>query len=195
MNLRVWIKSRAADRVLAPLRDELLALLPADGRVLEVGCGTGDLLRKSSTKIAHGLGVDTDCAMIDFAEQERQRMQLDNLTFRCMNALAVKEQQFDVATSTLCLHEMPATLACETLAFMLEVAETVVIADYTRARSRAGRLSMELDEMISGHYGHYRRYRRAGEIPAYAERVNASVLQTTASVIDGIHIWKVGQKS
>ena len=39
-------------------------------RVLDVGCGTGDLLIQAAPKIKMGVGLDLDTKMIDFANQQ-----------------------------------------------------------------------------------------------------------------------------
>ncbi|MCG7914170.1 MAG: class I SAM-dependent methyltransferase, partial [Candidatus Thiodiazotropha weberae] len=106
MKLKVWIKSRAADWVLAPLRKELLALMDHGSSVIEIGCGTGDLIFQSASKIQSGYGVDLDRDMINYAEGKRREKQLNHITFECINALNLSDIKCDIATSTLCLHEL-----------------------------------------------------------------------------------------
>jgi len=193
MNPRVLIKTKAADRILAPLRQDLIKLFAPESRILEVGCGSGDLLFRAADKISFGYGVDMDEPIIEYAESRRLQESIDNLAFECVDALSMRRREFTIATSTLCLHEVPANFACQLIELMLEQAPTVVIADYTRARHWMSRVGIEVDELFSGHFRNYRRYRKQGEIPAYAGHVDAVVQQTTASSIDGIAIWQLAR--
>jgi len=195
MNFKVWFKSKTADRVLSPLRKELIALIEEESTLLEVGCGTGDLLFQSASKISSGYGIDIDRGMIEFAEAKRKQRNLDHLHFECIDALEMVPKQFDISTSTLCLHELPEQDACELLEMMVAQSKMVLIADYTKAKSILGKISIEFDELISGHYHNYRHYRECGEIPSYAEKIGAIVQQEIASVIDGISIWRISKNT
>ncbi|MCG8038798.1 MAG: class I SAM-dependent methyltransferase [Candidatus Thiodiazotropha taylori] len=195
MHFKVWLKNRVADRVLSPLRKELIELIDPCSAVFEVGCGTGDLLFRSASKIKSGYGVDLDPAMIEFAGNKKLERDLDHLTFECVDALQVRDKQFDIATSTLCLHEMPESKACDLLRLMVDRSKVVLIADYTAAKSTSSKIGIEFDELISGHYGNYKRYRRSGEIPSYAEKIDAVVELEIASEIDGISIWRISKRA
>ena len=191
MNLKVLVKSKGADRVLKPLREELTGLIPEEATVFEVGCGTGDLLLQSASKISSGLGVDIDPAMIKFAESRRNAMGFDHLNFECIDALTMAPQFFDIATATLCLHELPMQKACDLLKMMVQNSNMVLVADFTAAKSIFGRISIECDELMSGHYRNYKRYREMGEVPFYAKKVGVKVYQEIPSTIDGISIWRI----
>jgi len=194
MNFKAWFKSNSADRVLFPLRKELVELIEYDSSLLEVGCGTGDLLFQSAPKISSGFGVDIDQGMIEHAESKRQKNNLNNLRFECIDALTMAPGSFDISTSTLCLHELPEQQACALLKMMVDNSKMVLIADYTEARTTTGRLSIEFDEFLSGHYRNYKQYRRNGEIPSYADKIGAIVHKEVPSVIDGISIWLISKK-
>ncbi|ODB99964.1 hypothetical protein A3197_06130 [Candidatus Thiodiazotropha endoloripes] len=194
MKLKVWIKSRAADRVLAPLRKELLELIDHGSSIIEIGCGTGDLIFQSASKIRSGYGVDLDRDMINYAEGKRREKELDHITFECINALNLSNLKYDIATSTLCLHELCEKDACKLLRMMVDVSKKVLIADYTKANSFSGKLGIGIDELFTGHYGNYKRYRRNGEIPSYVSKIGAKIISVQASTVDGISIWVISDK-
>ena len=192
MSLKVLVKSKGADRVLKPLRKEMVDLIPDESTLLEVGCGTGDLLFQSASKISSGFGVDINPAMIKFAESKRKAMSLEHIHFECLDALKMAPQSFDIATATLCLHELPMQKACDLLKRMVHTSTVVLIADFTAAKSTFGRMSIEVDELMSGHYRNYKLYRKMGEMPFYAKEVGANVHEEIPSSIDGISIWRIG---
>jgi len=195
MKLKVWIKSKAADKVLAPLRKELLTLIDKDSSLYEVGCGTGDFMLQSASIITHGYGVDLDNDMISYAEERRQVRNLNHINFKCIDALKITASKYDIAISTLCLHELSEQDACDILKMMLDKSQKVIIADYTEAKSLSGKLIIELDELLSGHYGNFKKYRSNGGIPSYAAKVGAIINKIVASAIDGISIWVITGKA
>gem|GEM_PF-1445135 len=191
VNPTVWLKSKGADRILLPLRRELVDLIDHGSSVLEVGCGTGSLLFQAAPKISFGYGIDIDQKMIHFAEAKRREENIDHLSFECIDALHIPSGKFDVSTSTLCLHELPEEKACAILKAMVDRSNIALIADYTKANSALGKLCIELDELISGHYRNYRHYRRNGEIPSCVEKIGATVHREVSSAIEGISIWTI----
>lgn len=191
MKARVWIKHNAADRVLAPLRKELLERIDPEVRLLDIGCGTGDLMLRAAAGIASGHGIDLDTDMIEFADRQRIQRGLTHVRFQSGNALLLPLQTYDVSTSTLCLHEMTQPEACRLLAKMVGCSKKVLIADYSTPSGFSARLGIHIDELFSGHYRNFRAYSRQGEIPAYAEQVGASISDAHASTIDGIVIWTI----
>lgn len=195
MKLKVWIKSKVADRALAPLRRELLELIDHDSSLIEIGCGTGDFIFQSSPIIRCGYGVDLDNDMIDYAEKKRREKELNHINFDCINALKLTNLKYDIATSTLCLHELCEQDACDLLKMMVNNSNKVLIADYTKAKSISGTIGIELDEMLSGHYGNFKQYRTNGGIPSYASKIGATIDRVLESTIDGISIWVIDGKA
>jgi len=193
MNLKVWLKAKGADRVLAPLRRELIELMEKDASVLEIGCGTGDLIFQSSEIISRGLGVDLDNNMIEYAEGKKRERGLHHISFKCIDASELKTGIYDISTSTLCLHEMGKNKACELLKMMVENSNKALIADYTEPKTLSGKFGIEFDEMLSGHYGNFKKYRKNGGIPFYAGQIGAKIHKVLPSSIDGISIWILGR--
>lgn len=191
MNFKVWLKANAADKALAPLRNELVALFAPGASVLDIGCGTGDLLFRAADKIRQGHGVDLDQNMIDYASSKSRKSQTTHLRFNCLNALELTADRYDISTSTLCLHEMKRADAISVLERMAMLSDRILIADYADPATLFGKCSIEVDEMISGHYGRFRSYRRTGRIPAYAAACDLAIHSSTPSSIDGIVIWQL----
>ncbi|MBX2871701.1 MAG: class I SAM-dependent methyltransferase [Saprospiraceae bacterium] len=65
--MKAWIKTQTVDRYLQALRQQMLAELPNNISLLEIGCGTGDFLFRCAGKLSHGLGVDADIRLIQHA--------------------------------------------------------------------------------------------------------------------------------
>lgn len=195
MSFKVWLKVNAADKALTPVREELVALLDAGSSVLDIGCGTGDLLFRAASKIGKGHGVDLDRQMIQYAGNKARENSISNLRFDTVNAMELQPGDYDVATSTLCLHELDEKDACEILEYMAKTSSRVLIADYSQPETFLAHIGIEFDEIVSGHYSKFRHYRKAGRIPAYAYACNLVITRTIKSSIDGIVIWEINGKS
>ncbi|MDH5232324.1 MAG: class I SAM-dependent methyltransferase [Gammaproteobacteria bacterium] len=185
------MKSRFADKVLLPVREQIYQLIEPGVSLVDVGCGTGDLLRRTSAKIKQGVGVDLDAAMIDFANHENRKLEIDNLEFVCDDATNVLANKFNVATSTLCLHEMNEVNARRVFSAMFNNCEKLLIADYAQANSFYAKLGIEFDEFLSGHYTNYRQYQKRGGIHFYANEIGATIEEIRPSKIDGLTIWVI----
>lgn len=191
MKLKVWIKANMANKALSRLRLELVELIDSESSVLDIGCGTGDLLFKAAYKLSYGFGVDLDADMINFAKRKCEDSQISNLAFERNDAKRLNLRQFNIATSTLCLHEMKETDALSILKIMTEKSERILVADYAKPKSFLAKLGIEFDEIISGHYREFRRYRNAGGISGYARKLGLKINRVIPSAIDGIVIWEI----
>jgi len=205
MTIKVWVKSRLADKALKPVRLELCQCLRdlnlersqradlqvTEFRVLDVGCGTGDFLFRCANQITHGLGIDLDQDMVTYARRQAEQNQLSNLSFQCIDAQSLQQPMFDVGVSTLCIHEMPKPTALSVLKRMLAQCSELLIADYTQPKGWFSCAGIELDELMSGHYRHFRRYRASGGIDGYASEIGARCQRVCDSELDGIAIWRL----
>ena len=197
MSFKAWFKSKTADRVLAPLRNQVIDLIDSGHSVLEIGCGTGDLLFKASKKIELGLGVDLDQGMIEFANKRAQEENIENLEFvhTGINELTHSlNNTFDISTTTLCLHEMGEKDAIYSLSLLAKYTAKIVVADYAVPTKAYSKFSIEVDELISGHYRKFTSYRKNGGVPYLTKMAGLRVVSETETAIDGIFIWVLGAK-
>jgi len=192
--IKAWLRSKTADKVLSPLREEIICFIENGSYVLDVGCGTGDLLFRAIDKIKFGLGVDLDSNMIQYANKKKKKLKADNLEFiqEDINSLKhLSSYDINVASSTLCLHEMEEGEAISALKSLSSISSRILIADYSKPKSFWSRITIEVDEMISGHYGRFREYRKKGYVPYLARMAGLKVNDLKETPIDGILIWEL----
>ena len=92
----------------------VLARLPPEARVLEVGCGTGTTALRIAPHVAHVTATDLASGMIAIAEEKRQAAGVENVTFRVAGAEVAEAGPFDAVLAFNLLHlvaDMPSTLA------------------------------------------------------------------------------------
>lgn len=86
----------------------LLALLPPDQRVVDLGCGTGAVLPLLAPVAGQVIGVDREAAMLEVAEERVAG--LTNVTLRrgLLDALPLDDASVDLALCQLVLHHVRA---------------------------------------------------------------------------------------
>ncbi len=128
------------------LKEELLAgsgmekrlehLIPHCGVVVDLGCGTGDLLPLLSRKAKQVIGVDNSPGML---EEARKRHHLDetrvSLRVGDLSHLPLRDEEVDCAVMTMVLHHMsePEKVVLE-VAKVLKAGKTFVLIDLSKHR-------------------------------------------------------------
>jgi ubiquinone/menaquinone biosynthesis C-methylase UbiE len=114
------------------------ALIKSGDRVLDVGCGTGEvtLLAKTRTKGGQVYGIDPAPEMIAVARKKAGRKGLE-VDFRVgvIESLPFEESTMDVVTSSLMMHHLPEDLKGRGLAEIYRVLKPggrLLIADFMR---------------------------------------------------------------
>jgi ubiquinone/menaquinone biosynthesis C-methylase UbiE len=136
---------------------DLAALRPGE-RVLEVGCGTGEVAQRARARVGlagHVSGIDPSAQMIDVAQRKSVRAGLD-MDYRvgAIEALPYPDASFDVVLSSLMMHHLPDGLKSAGLVEVRRVLEPggrLLIVDFKRPRRWLSRLAMRL--VLHSHLG------------------------------------------
>ncbi|WP_299627776.1 methyltransferase domain-containing protein [uncultured Tateyamaria sp.] len=95
--------------------DRIRALLRAEDRMLEIGCGTGSTALRLAPDVAEITATDISSRMIEIAEDKRVSAEASNLSFVLADANArLPGAPFDVIAAFSLLHlvaDMPSVLA------------------------------------------------------------------------------------
>lgn len=126
----------------------LLRQLPARfDRALDVGCGSGDLVRLLATRATHVHGIDSDERIVGAARD----LTVPGLpvTYSVADALSYDEGPFDVITCVAVLHHLPLTQALTRFRRQLAPGGTLVIVgvaqEDTRVQQLLGLVSVPLN--------------------------------------------------
>jgi ubiquinone/menaquinone biosynthesis C-methylase UbiE len=125
---------------------ELAGIQPAE-RVLEVGCGTGDVAIAARDYVGTEgavYGIDPSPEMIAFAREKAARAQRPvDFQVGVIEALAFPDASFDVVLSSLMMHHLPNDLKRRGLAEIARVLKPdgrLLIVDFKRPTTRLARV-------------------------------------------------------
>jgi ubiquinone/menaquinone biosynthesis C-methylase UbiE len=157
----VWLVSFGKDRAIRKKTVELAQIRPGD-RVLDVGCGTGDLTIAAKALAGPSgavYGTDASPKMIDLAQRKAVRAGIE-VTFQVdlIENITFPDNQFDVVLSSLMMHHLPDDLKREGLAEIHRVLKPggrLLIVDMESA-SGGSVFQRFSDVMIQLHGGHQR---------------------------------------
>jgi demethylmenaquinone methyltransferase/2-methoxy-6-polyprenyl-1,4-benzoquinol methylase/phosphoethanolamine N-methyltransferase len=142
VNLLTLGKARALRRATIEL-----AHIQSGDRVLDVGCGTGDLTLAAKAwagSTSQVCGIDAGSEMIEVARQKAARASVD-VDFRVdlVERISFPDESFDVVLSSMMMHHLPGDLKRQALAEIRRVLKSgghLLIIDAKRPTSRIGQV-------------------------------------------------------
>ena len=135
---KTFIKSKITDRNLLTLRKQISKYITKDSKIIEIGCGTGSLLFLLSSKIKEGLGIDISSSMIKFCIKKARKENIKNISFVNADANYLNQfikKHYDIAIIILIMHEINRISQINILKKTANIADKIVIADYTLKNS------------------------------------------------------------
>ena len=193
-----WYDGWFYDTIIAPNQDKLFKqiknLIQPQSTIIDVGCGTGRLAFKLSSKSKSVLGIDLSKRNIDRARLSLFRKPDSKITFQHRNLSDVINKDhahFDYVVLTFVLHEVEEGERLNLLAEMAQVADKIIIGDYFAPKPNgfAGRLT-EIIEYIAGaeHYQNYKNYMANGGIYHFADKSGLKIISEIPAQSSTNHI-------
>jgi len=173
--------ARTLDPLLYRLHQYVADQVEPTGRILDVGCGTGDLVWRLAPKADEVVGIELSPAMVEYANERLAEGPPSNVSFvlgDATRALAhLPDGHFDLATTVLVLHEMPTEAQAPVLSEVTRVARRLLCVDFRSPMpwNFAG-IRNRFFEITAGreHYRAFREFQRRGGSPGAAERAELS---------------------
>jgi ubiquinone/menaquinone biosynthesis C-methylase UbiE len=152
------------DPLINGLRSRIAAMMLPGEKVIDVACGTGALSLVMARHASHVTGIDLSEDMITTARRTAQKRQSSNVTFMLLDATDLScypDYSFDVAVSTLAMHQFDPETAVTVLREMRRIAKRIIIADYNcpMRSGPAALLAWSIERAARGdHYRNFRKY-------------------------------------
>lgn len=150
-------------------------------QVIDVACGTGSLSMAIARKVKNVIGIDLSEDMIITARRGASKKGINNIQFEIRDASEMsvyKDRQFDVAVTSMAVHQYNADLAIKILAGMNRIASEVIIADYNHhmPRGYGRRVAWSIERLAGGdHYRNFRNYMQKGGIHWFAGEAGLTI--------------------
>ncbi len=154
-------------------------------RVIDVACGTGALSFAMAEKAMHVTGIDLSEDMIITAQRTARRRGATNVSFELHDASDLSRYstgEFDLAVTSMAIHQFEAQLAIRILAEMKRISHRVIIADYNHnmPAGLSERIAWGLERMAGGdHYRNFRIYMQNGGTPWFVKKAGMKIVSET----------------
>ncbi|MBN1789120.1 MAG: class I SAM-dependent methyltransferase [Bacteroidales bacterium] len=175
-SFQILLYQACIDPILARLHTSVLSHVGPSDRVLDIACGTGALAMAIAQKARQVTGIDLSKEAIAAAKRVARRNAINNVSFEIHDAGDLSlytENEFDIAVTSMSIHQFDAELAVNILAGMNRVARRLILVDYNHhMRHGWGRsLAWAIERLAGGdHYRNFRIYMKKGGILYFARQ-------------------------
>jgi len=183
-NLKGFLYNLLIDPHLAGVRASVVAKTDRALRVVEIACGTGSLALDLADKVNEVIAIDLDQDLISYAAKRAKKRAVRNIHFYTMDASDLSiysDKQFDIAVTSLSVHQFEAQLAVKVLSEMKRVASKVIIADYNYPlpENLYGKVASAIERMAGGdHYRNFRSYMKSGGLKYFTSKAGLGIKST-----------------
>jgi ubiquinone/menaquinone biosynthesis C-methylase UbiE len=165
------------DSALKEIRQLILSNIKKNSKVLDIASGTGSLVFDLSKICSQVIGVELSSKMVKFASSKNK---MNNVSFIHADASSLKQfkdDEFDYATVSMAIHEMPPVIRIKVLQEMKRVAKIIIIADYTTPlpHSFAG-LRVTVVEFLADHFKYFQHYQKSGGIKGILKNLQLDII-------------------
>jgi len=169
------------DPILSRYYPRISEELKPDDTVLDVACGTGSLSLAMSGLASRVMGIDLSEEMIGISNDQALRKKVDNVSFELKDASDLSsfgDNKFDVAVTSMAIHQFDSELALKILKEMRRIAPKVILMDYNYPmQAGISKLVIFIIERIAGgdHYRNFRRFNALGGLDYFIEKAGLRI--------------------
>lgn len=183
-----WFYGGLIDPILVPMRKKMNKEIKPGESLIDVACGTGAQVFESAAKVSEAVGIDLSQSMINKAKRTKKRKNIENVSFfvnDATNLSRFSDNQFEVASMSLALHQFNPDLHTPILNEMKRVAKKIIILDYAvpLPQNYSG-IGSRVAEFFAG-IEHHRNFRKFCKLGGLNEILPENQLEITKSVLFG----------
>lgn len=188
--------SAVIDPMLSSLRRGVVDRVTSTDRVIDIACGPGTLAMAIARKAGSVTAIDIEEDLIRYASQRADGKGIANVSFRALDATDLScfaDNEFDVAVTSMAVHQFEPTLAIKILSTMKRIAPRVIVADYNcpMAPGIYRSLAYGIERFAGGdHYRNFRNYMSVGGMEFFTREAGLSIESAT---IRGKGVLKIGE--
>lgn len=186
------------DPLVNGLRRHVASMIQPGEKVIDIACGTGALSLAMAGHAGHVTGIDFSDDMISTARRTAQRRRIANVSFELLDATDLScypDLSFDVAVSTLAMHQFEPETAVKVLEEMRRLAKRIIVADYNcpMTPGPAAWLAWGIERAARGdHYRNFGKYMARGGLSRLAAEAGLAI---TSDVNRGEGVFTITRMS
>ena len=176
-----WPYHLCVDPVLRRMRQLVRTQVESGSTLIDIGCGTGELLFSLADLCSELVGVEASERMWSYANRRALNKGITKVRLIYGDGARLSDfpaGSFDYATACLVLHEIEESHRIPVLREMQRVARRIILVDYrmpppTNIEATLSRLI----ERLAGrtHYGNYMSFAQAGGLPFLLKAVDLTI--------------------
>ena len=185
LNIKALFYNFFIDPLLSGLKQSVAEKITPESTVIDIACGTGSLAAVIAHKARHVTGIDLDADLIRFASRNSEKRGIANVKFQVKDASGLYEysdKQFDVAVTSMAVHQFSEKLAVQILEEMKRISSRVIIADYSCPLPAGfyGTLAYTIERLAKGdHYRNFMNYMSRGGLKWFTGSAGLSIKSST----------------
>jgi len=180
------------DPLLHSSRRRILQHIENGQKVIDIGSGTGELVKEISQKTNQVTGIDLEESMIKFAVKRVNGSMSKGIRFEMIDVREMRQfpdHSFDLATMSMALHQFHPSDRDLILKEIFRVSEVLIILDYSNPLPEGFKKKLVFFiERMAGkeHSGNFREFNTSGGVVPIIEKSN---FKCTHSEISGSGIF------
>ncbi len=188
--------------LLKSLRNKVanIADINEQNSIIEIASGTGEQALLFAQKGAQVIGTDISEKMLEITKQKNKYQNLDFMYADATN-LPFPENQFDISTTTLCLHSLDSVTQDQIITEMIRVTKTdgtIILADYVLPvkktfSSTIWKLASQVIERFVGgeHYQNFNKFIQVGGLQTLVKKHNFLIEEKALDYGQNIGVYKL----
>lgn len=194
MDFTLSLYNMLIDPMLITLRNTISHHIPSGSKVIDIACGTGTQALQLAGKCRIVTGIDINESLIRFADQKRQKQNIENLRFLKADASDLHQfsnKEFDYSILCLALHQFHQDLHKQVLQEAMRISSKLIIADYASPlpANIYGRFVKIIEYSAGGeHFRSFKKYISSGGLDKIAGEAGLRIIYLTALKKDSFRL-------
>jgi len=175
-------------------------LIDPGSTILDIGCGTGELVFYLSRQAKKVVGLDMNALILKYARIKKKRLKIENVEFVSKDANDAglpSETHYDYAVFSMVLHQFSLAEANQILNSIKTLTKYIILADFTNPlpKNVIGWGARFIERIAGGeHYLNFKKYQKQSGLKYFLDYQKLSVIESRIGGLGAIRIIKVSPK-